>query len=323
MAGVSLSLDDVRAAAERLSGIAHRTPVLTSRTLDERTGSTAFLKAECLQRGGAFKFRGAFNMISSLGPEERERGVVAYSSGNHAQAVSLAARLLGASATILMPADTPPAKLDATRGYGAEIVTYDRYTQDREALGAALAAERGGLALVPPYEHPLIMAGQGTAALELLEDAPGLDALLVPVGGGGLIAGCGTAAKAVRPGIRVIGVEPENGDDTRRSLEAGERVRIPVPRTIADGQQADIPGELTFAVNRQVVDTIVTVSDAEILDAMAFLFDRMKLVTEPSGASAAAALLAGRAEAGGARVGVVISGGNVGAARFAELMAGR
>jgi threo-3-hydroxy-L-aspartate ammonia-lyase len=323
MAGVTLSLDDVRAAAERLSGIAHRTPVLTSRTLDERTGSTAFLKAECLQRGGAFKFRGAYNMISSLGPEERERGVVAYSSGNHAQAVSLAARLLGTSATILMPADTPPAKLEATRGYGAEIVTYDRYTEDREALGAALAAERGGLALVPPYEHPLIMAGQGTAALELLDDVPGLDALLVPVGGGGLIAGCATAAKALRPGIRVIGVEPKAGDDTRRSLEAGERVRIPVPRTIADGQQADIPGELTFAVNRQVVDTIVTVSDAEILDAMAFLFDRMKLVTEPSGASAAAALLAGRAEAGGARVGVIISGGNVGAARFAELMAGR
>ena len=323
MAGVSLSLDDVRAAAERLSGIAHRTPVLTSHTLDERTGSTAFLKAECLQRGGAFKFRGAYNMISSLGPEERERGVVAYSSGNHAQAVSLAARLLDTSATILMPADTPPAKLDATRGYGAEIVTYDRYSEDREALGAALAAERGGLALVPPYEHPLIMAGQGTAALELLEDAPGLDALLVPVGGGGLIAGCATAAKALRPGIRVIGVEPENGDDTRRSLEAGERVRIPVPRTIADGQQADIPGELSFAVNRQVVDTIVTVSDAEILDAMAFLFDRMKLVTEPSGASAAAALLAGRAETGGARVGVVISGGNVGVARFGELMAGR
>jgi threonine dehydratase len=323
MAGVTLSLDDVRAAAERLSGIAHRTPVITSRTLDERIGSTAFLKAECLQRGGAFKFRGAYNMISSLGPEERARGVVAYSSGNHAQAVSLAARLLGTSATILMPADTPPAKLDATRGYGAEIVTYDRYTEDREVLGAALAAERGGLALVPPYEHPLIMAGQGTAALELLEDAPGLDVLLVPVGGGGLIAGCATTAKALRPGIRVIGVEPEAGDDTRRSLEAGERVRIPVPRTIADGQQADIPGELTFAVNRQVVDTIVTVSDAEILDAMAFLFDRMKLVTEPSGASAVAALLADRAEAGGARVGVVISGGNVGAARFAELMAGR
>jgi threo-3-hydroxy-L-aspartate ammonia-lyase len=323
MARVTLSLDDVRAAAERLEGVAHRTPVLTSRTLDERTGASAFLKAECFQRGGAFKFRGAFNMISSLGSEERARGVVAYSSGNHAQAVSLAARLLGASATILMPADTPPAKLDATGGYGAEIVTYDRYAEDREALGAALAGERG-LVLVPPYEHPLIMAGQGTTALELLEDVPDLDVLLVPVGGGGLIAGCATAAKALRPQIRVVGVEPAAGDDTRRSLEAGERVRIPVPRTIADGQQADIPGELTFAVNRQVVDTIVTVSDPEIVDAMVFLFDRMKLVTEPSGASAAAALLAGHVpETGGARVGVVISGGNVGAARFAELMAGR
>ncbi len=321
-AAVPLSLDDVRAAAERLSGVAHRTPVLTSHTLDERTGATAFLKAECLQRGGAFKFRGAYNMISSLAADERESGVVAYSSGNHAQAVSLAARLVGTSATILMPADTPAAKLEATMGYGAEVVTYDRYTEDREALGAALADERG-LVLVPPYEHPLVMAGQGTAALELLEDVPDLDVLLVPVGGGGLIAGAATAAKALRPGIKVVGVEPEAGDDTRRSLEAGERVRIPVPRTIADGQQADIPGELTFAVNRQVVDAIVTVSDTEIVDAMAFLFDRMKLVTEPSGASAAAALLAGRAATHGARVGVVISGGNVGAARFAELMAAR
>jgi len=323
MAGVTLSLDDVRAAAKRLAGVAHRTPVLTSRTLDERIGASAVLKAECFQRGGAFKFRGAYNMISSLDPAQRARGVVAYSSGNHAQAVSLAARLLGTSATILMPADTPPAKLDATGGYGAEIVTYDRYTEDREALGTALADERG-LVLVPPYEHPLIMAGQGTTALELLEDAPDLDVLVVPVGGGGLIAGCATAAKALRPGIRVVGVEPATGDDTRRSLEAGERVRIPVPRTIADGQQADIPGELTFAVNRQVVDTIVTVPDDEILDAMAFLFDRMKLVTEPSGASATAALLAGHVPGvAGARVGAVISGGNVGAARFAELMAGR
>ena len=322
MAGVILSLDDVRAAAERLSGVAHRTPVLTSRTLNERTGATAFLKAECLQRGGAFKFRGAYTMISSLTLEQRAAGVVAYSSGNHAQAVSLAARIVGTSATILMPADTPAAKLAATRGYGAEVVTYDRYTEDREALGAALAEERG-LVLVPPYEHPLIMAGQGTSALELLEEAPDLDMLLVPVGGGGLIAGCATAAKAIRPGIRVIGVEPEAGDDTRRSLEAGERVRIPVPRTIADGQQADIPGELTFEVNRHVVDDIVTVSDSEIVDAMVFLFDRMKLVTEPSGASAAAALLAGRAETTGARVGVIISGGNVGASRFAELIAAR
>jgi threo-3-hydroxy-L-aspartate ammonia-lyase len=323
MRAVTLSLDDVRAAAERLAGVAHRTPALTSRTLDERTGATVFLKAECLQRGGAFKFRGAYNMISALEPGQREHGIVAYSSGNHAQAVSLASRLLDTSATILMPADTPAAKLDATRGYGAEVVTYDRYTEDREALGAALSEERG-LVLVPPYEHPLIMAGQGTAAIELLEDAPDLDLLLVPVGGGGLIAGCGTAAKALRPGIHVVGVEPEAGDDTRRALAAGERVRIPVPRTIADGQQADIPGELTFAVNRQVVDAIVTVSDAEIVDAMAFLFDRMKLVTEPSGATAAAALLARRVPgAAGARIGVVISGGNVGAGRFAELMAAR
>jgi threonine dehydratase len=320
---VLLSLDDVRAAAERLSGVAHRTPVLTSRTLDERTGATVFLKAECLQRGGAFKFRGAFNMISSLDPGQRARGVVAYSSGNHAQAVSLAARLLDTSATIIMPADTPAAKLEATMGYGAEVVTYDRYSEDREALGAALSKERG-LVLVPPYEHPLIMAGQGTAALELLEDVTDLDVLLAPVGGGGLIAGCATAAKALRPDIRVIGVEPAAGDDTRRSLEAGERIRIPVPRTIADGQQADIPGELTFAVNRQVVDMVVTASDGEIVDAMAFLFDRMKLVTEPSGASAAAALLAGHVpDTAGARVGIVISGGNVGVARFAELMATR
>jgi threonine dehydratase len=314
-----ISIEDVRAAATRLEGIAHRTPVLTSRTLDARTGASVFVKAECLQRGGAFKFRGAYNMISSLPADVRARGVVAYSSGNHAQAVAIAAGMLGSTAVILMPADTPPAKLDATRGYGAEVVTYDRYHEDREALGAALAAERG-LALVPPYEHPAVMAGQGTAALELLAEAPGLDLLLAPVGGGGLIAGCATAAKAVAPGIRVVGIEPEAGDDTRRSLAAGERVRIDTPRTIADGQQADIPGELTFAVNRRLLDAVELVSDAEILAAMAFLFDRMKLVTEPSGASAVAALLAGRVHAPGARVGVIVSGGNVGVARFCELL---
>ena len=316
-----ITLADVRAAGGRLAGVAHRTPVVTSRTLDERTGATVFLKAENLQRGGAFKFRGAYSMISSLPPAERDGGVVAYSSGNHAQAVALAARLLGTSATIVMPEDTPAAKMDATRGYGAEIVTYDRYTQDREALGAGLAAERG-LVLVPPYEHPLIMAGQGTAALELHEDVPDLDLLLVPVGGGGLIAGCATAAKALRPGIRVVGVEPEAGDDTRRSLAAGERVRIETPRTIADGQQADIPGEQTFAVNRRLVDAVEVVADAEIVEAMAFLFDRLKLVAEPSGASAVAALLSGRVDAAGKRVGVIVSGGNVGAARFAELISG-
>ena len=314
-----ITLDDVHAAAARLEGLAHRTPVLRSRTLDARTGASVHLKAECLQRGGAFKFRGAYNMISSLPDEARRRGVVAYSSGNHAQAVAIAAGMLGSKATILMPADTPPAKMEATRGYGAEVVTYDRYTEDREALGAALAAERG-LELVPPYEHPAVMAGQGTAALELLAEVPDLDLLLVPVGGGGLIAGCSTAAKALRPDIRVVGVEPEAGDDTRRSLAAGERVRIETPRTIADGQQADIPGRLTFEVNRQRVDAIDLVADAEILAGMAFLFDRMKLVAEPSGASAFSALLAGRIEAAGARVGVVISGGNVGVARFCQLL---
>ncbi len=317
-----IGLADVRAAAGRLAGVANRTPVITSRTLDERTGATVHLKAESLQRAGAFKFRGAYNMVSSLPAEERAGGVVAYSSGNHAQAVALAARLLATSATIVMPADTPAAKLEATRGYGAEVMTYDRYTEDREALGAALADERG-LVLVPPYEHPLVMAGQGTAALELMEDVPDLDLLLVPVGGGGLIAGCATAAKSLRPEIRVFGVEPEGGDDTRRSLAAGERVRIPMPRTIADGQQADVPGELTFAVNRRLVDGIAVVSDGEIVEAMAFLFDRVKLVAEPSGASAVAALMAGRVDAAGARVGVIVSGGNVGAARFCELMGGR
>jgi threo-3-hydroxy-L-aspartate ammonia-lyase len=314
-----ISVDDVRAAAARLDGIAHRTPVLTSRTLDARTGASVFLKAECLQRGGAFKFRGAYNMISALPAETRRRGVAAYSSGNHAQAVAIAAGMLDSAAVILMPADTPAVKLDATRGYGAEVVTYDRYREDREALGAALAAERG-LTLVPPYEHPAVMAGQGTAALELLDQAPRLDLLLVPVGGGGLIAGCATAAKALHPDIRVVGVEPETGDDTRRSLAAGERVRIEMPRTIADGQQADIPGRLTFEVNRRLVDAVELVSDADIVVAMAFLFDRMKLVAEPSGASALAALLAGRVSARGARVGVIVSGGNVGVARFCELL---
>ena len=314
-----IAIADVRAAAARLDGVAHRTPVLRSRTLDARTGASVHLKAECLQRGGAFKFRGAYNMISSLPAAARRRGVAAYSSGNHAQAVAIAAGMLESTAVILMPQDTPAAKLDATRGYGAEVVTYDRYREDREALGAALAEERG-LTLVPPYEHPAVMAGQGTAALELLEEVPDLDLLLAPVGGGGLIAGCATAAKALAPGIRVVGIEPEAGDDTRRSLAAGRRVRIETPRTIADGQQADIPGELTFAVNTRLLDGVELVSDADILAAMAFLFDRMKLVTEPSGASAVAALLAGHVRAPGGRIGVIVSGGNVGVARFCELL---
>jgi threo-3-hydroxy-L-aspartate ammonia-lyase len=317
-----IGLEDVRAAAGRIDGVAHRTPVLTSRTLDARTDARVLLKAECLQRAGAFKFRGAYSAISNLDPARRAAGVAAYSSGNHAQAVALAARLLGTTAVIVMPKDTPPAKARATAGYGAEVVTYDRYAEDRVAIGEALAAERG-LSLIPPYEHPDVIAGQGTAALELLEDAPDVDVLVVPVGGGGLVAGCATAAKALRPAIRIVGVEPEAGDDTRRSLEAGERVRIPVPRTIADGQQAEIPGELTFEVNRRLVDEVVVVSDAEIVAAMAFLFERLKVVTEPSGASALAAVLESRVRApSGATVGVVLSGGNVGLERFCELVAG-
>jgi threo-3-hydroxy-L-aspartate ammonia-lyase len=312
-----IDLDDVQAAARRLEGVAHRTPVFTSRTLDGLVGASAHLKAECFQRGGAFKFRGAYNKIASLPEHLRRRGVLAYSSGNHAQAVAIAASLLGTHATILMPEDAPTAKADATRGYGADVVTYDRWTESREEIGARLAEERG-FALVKPYDDPLVMAGQGTTALELLADVNGLDALVAPVGGGGLIAGCSTVANALAPEMRIVGVEPEAGDDTARSFAAGERVQIDVPRTIADGLQTTAPGELTFSVNRERVDEIVTVSDDQIVDAMAFLFDRMKLVVEPSGAVGVAALLAGRIS--GARVGVVLSGGNVGAARFAELL---
>jgi threo-3-hydroxy-L-aspartate ammonia-lyase len=315
-----ITLEDVRSAAERLRGVAHRTPVLTSRTLDAATGAAVLCKAECFQRGGAFKFRGAYTMISQLDDAQLARGVAAYSSGNHAQAVAIAASLVGSPATILMPADAPAVKVEATRGYGAEVVTYDRYAQDREQLGRELAQSRG-LTLVPPYEHPLIISGQGTVALELLQQEPRLDALLVPVGGGGLIAGCATAAKALAPSITVIGVEPQAGDDTRRSLAAGRRLRIAVPRTIADGQQAETPGKLTFAINRELVDAVELVSDAEIVAAMRFAFDRLKVVLEPSGASALAALLAGRVRLPGRRVGVVLSGGNVGAGRFAQLLA--
>jgi threonine dehydratase len=314
-----IQLEDVERAARRLAGVAHRTPVLTSRTLDERTGARVHVKAECFQRGGAFKFRGAYNKISSLDEDGLRRGVLAYSSGNHAQAVAIAASLLGSSATIVMPEDAPAAKLDATRGYGADVVAYDRWTESREEIGASLAAQRG-LELVKPYDDPLVMAGQGTVALELLEQVPELDLLLVPVSGGGLIAGCATAAKALRPGIRVIGIEPEAGGDTQRSLAGGERVRVDVPRTIADGLQATEPGELTFEVNRRRVDEVVTVSDEEIVDAMIFLFDRLKLVAEPSGAVGIAALLSGKVEARDRAAGVVLSGGNVGAARFAELV---
>jgi len=310
---------DIEDAARRIDGIAHRTPVLTSRALDEATGARVFLKAENLQRVGAFKFRGACNAVASLSEDERAAGVATVSSGNHAQALALAASLHGVRATILMPEDAPPNKLAATQGYGAEVIPFDRYAADREQLLAELVAERGSVP-IHPYDDPRVMAGQGTVALELLEQAGPLDLLLVCVGGGGLIAGCATAAAALAPDTRVVGVEPEAGDDTRRSLAAGERVRIPVPRTIADGQQLPIPGELTFEVVRALVSEVTVASDPEILAAMRFLFERLKTVAEPSGACALAALLAGRVAARGLRVGVTITGGNVAPERFSQLL---
>ncbi|MFH8793385.1 pyridoxal-phosphate dependent enzyme [Streptomyces sp. NPDC017941] len=316
-----VTLDDVRDAAARLEGVAHRTPVLRSRTLDARVGAEVFLKCENLQRVGAFKFRGAYNAVSRLAPEQLAKGIASFSSGNHAQAVALAARELGSSAVIVMPEDTPRSKREAAEGYGAKIVTYDRYTGDRVAIGEALAAERG-LALIPPYEHPHVIAGQGTAALELIEEVGELDLLLTPVGGGGLIAGSATAVKGLSGGIQVVGVEPEAGDDTKRSLAAGHRVTIPVPRTVADGQAAETPGELTFSINRRLVDGIALVSEDDIRAAMRFAFERLKTVVEPSGATALAAALSGRLDTVPPRIGIVLSGGNVDARRFAELCGG-
>jgi threonine dehydratase len=302
--------DDVRAAARVLDGVAHRTPVIASRTL----GENVVLKPENLQRGGAFKFRGAYNKISSL---PAGTPVFAYSSGNHAQAVALSSKLLGSPATILMPEDAPQSKLDATRGYGAEVVLYDRYSGDRESIADELAAERGA-ALVRPYDDPLIMAGAGTAALELLEDAGVVETLVVPVGGGGLIAGSATIAKEL--GVKwVVGVEPQAGDDWKQSFAAGAIVAIDVPRTIADGLQTHAPGKLTWEVASRLVDEIVTVTDQQMVEAMRFAFERLKLVIEPSGAVGIAAVLNGLVS--GDRIGVIVSGGNVGAARFAELIA--
>ncbi|PRX96669.1 threo-3-hydroxy-L-aspartate ammonia-lyase [Allonocardiopsis opalescens] len=313
-----VTLDDVRDAAARIEGVAHRTPVLRSRTLDRLVGAQVFLKCENFQRVGAFKFRGAYNAAARLPRERLAAGVAAWSSGNHAQAVALAARELGTKAVILMPEDAPGSKVAATTGYGAEVVTYDRYSGDRTAIGEALAAERG-LALIPPYEHPHVIAGQGTAALELLAETGELDMLVAPVGGGGLMAGCAITATALHPGIRMVGVEPEAGDDTARSLTAGHRVTIDVPRTIADGQAVPTPGELTFSVNQRLVDTIALVTDDELRHAMRFAFERLKLVIEPSGASGLAALLSGRVENVPPRIGVIISGGNIDTGRFAEL----
>jgi threonine dehydratase len=311
------SFADIQSAAGRLRGVAHRTPVVTSRTLDALTGSRAFLKCENLQRMGAFKFRGAYNRIVQLTPRERERGVVAFSSGNHAQGVALAARLLGAPATIVMPSDAPAAKVAATRGYGAEVVGYERAAMNRAAIAESLARERGAT-VVPPYDDPDVIAGQGTAALELIEDAGALDVLLVPLGGGGLLAGSALAASALAPRIAVYGVEPAAGDDWLQSWQRGEIVSIPVPQTIADGQQTQSPGALTWPIVHSLCAGILTVTDDEIRAAMKFAFERLKLVAEPSGACALAALLSGKVEVGRKRVGVTISGGNADPRIFAD-----
>ncbi|MCW5966876.1 MAG: threo-3-hydroxy-L-aspartate ammonia-lyase [Blastocatellales bacterium] len=305
-----LRFDDVLAAKERLRGAAHRTPVMTSRQFNEAAGCEVYFKCENLQRAGAFKFRGAYNALASLDEETRKRGVIAYSSGNHAQAVALAAKMFGAPAVLVMPQDAPKAKAAATRDYGAEIVFYDRYTENRAGIGARIAAERG-LTMIPPYDDYRVMAGQATAAVELIEDVPELDDLLVPTSGSGLLAGSAVAVRTLRPGARVYGVEPEEGNDTLLSLRRGERITIEVPRTIADGLQVTTPGELTFPIVRELVEDILLVSDREIIDAMRFMLERMKIVVEPSGAVGAAAVRSRKTDFAGRRVGVILSGGNV------------
>ncbi|NTW02186.1 MAG: pyridoxal-phosphate dependent enzyme [Oscillochloris sp.] len=315
---LAIGLNDVRAAAERLQGVAHHTPVHTSRTLNALAGRELFLKCENFQRGGAFKFRGAYNAIAQLNPAERAAGVAAFSSGNHAQGVALAAQLLGVPAVICMPDDAPAVKLAATRGYGAEVVIYERATADREAFARTVAAERSRT-LIPPYDHPHIMAGQGTAALELLEEVPDLDALLTPVGGGGLLAGCCVAAHGVRQQIRIFGVETVGADDVRQSLERGERVGIPAPTTIADGIRTPAPGRLTFPILQRHVEQVLVVDDTAVLDALRLLLLRLKLVVEPTGAVALAAVLAGLLPTECRRVGVVISGGNLDPGLLARL----
>jgi threonine dehydratase len=313
--------DDVIAAAARLQGHAHRTPVLRSRTADARWGAQLFFKCENFQRMGAFKFRGAFNALSKFDAAQRKAGVIAFSSGNHAQAIALAASILGMPAVIVMPNDAPAAKLAATRGYGAEVVQYDRFTEDREALTRRLAGERG-MTLIPPYDHPDVIAGQGTAVKELIEDVGALDVLYICLGGGGLTSGSALSARALSPDCKIYGVEPEAGNDGLQSLRAGRIVHIDTPKTIADGAQTQHLGEYTFGIIRRDVDDIVTVSDAQLVDAMRFFAERMKMVVEPTGCLAFAAACAAGDAIRGARVGVVISGGNVDLGRFAALLAG-
>lgn len=321
MTALPISFDDVAAAHDRLRGVAHRTPVLTSSTANALSGAQLYFKCENFQRMGAFKFRGAYNSIAQFTPEQKAGGVITFSSGNHAQAIALSAKLLGVKAVIVMPEDAPAVKVAATRGYGGEVVFYNRYTEDREALGRRLAAERG-LTLIPPYDHPHVMAGQGTAAKELIEEVGELDLLLVCLGGGGLLSGCAVAARALSPRCTIVGVEPEAGNDGQRSLRSGEIVHIDTPKTIADGAQTQHLGQYTFAVIRQLVDDIATVSDAELVETMKFFASRMKIVVEPTGCLAAAAALQGKVDVKGKRVGVIVSGGNVDLMRFAGLVSG-
>ena len=328
MTPLAIEFSDIAAAAQRLHGVAHRTPVLQSRIADERCGARVFFKAEHLQRMGAFKFRGAYNALAQFTPEQKRAGALAFSSGNHAQAIALSARLLGMPSVIVMPQDAPAAKLAATRAYQAmpagaarsEVILYDRYTEDRAAIGARIAAERG-MTLIPPFDHPQVMAGQGTAALELINEVGHLDALLVCVGGGGLISGCAVAAKHKLPAIEVIGVEPEAGNDTQQSLARGEIVTIALPQTLADGAQTTASGQLTFPVIQALVQRIVTVSDAQLVRTLQFFAERMKQVVEPTGCLGAAALLEGVLDLRGARVGVILSGGNVDLPAYARLLA--
>ena len=312
--------DDVAAAAHRLKGMAHRTPVLRSTSADESTGAQVFFKCENLQRTGAFKFRGAYNTLAQFTPEQRERGVLAFSAGNHAQAIALSARLLDMPAVIVMPEDAPASKMAATREYGAQVVTYNRYTEDREAISRRLAHERG-MTLVPPFDHPHVIAGQGTAAMELLEEVPGLDYLFVCVGGGGLLAGSTLAAQAMAPGCRLVGVEPEAGNDVQQSFKAGHIVQIPTPHTIADGAQTQALGQLTFPIIAEGVEDMVTATDEQLVQALRFFAERMKIVVEPTGALAFAGARNGSVDVRGKRVGVLISGGNVDLPRYARFLA--
>ena len=305
-----VTFEDVQRAAERIKNIAQRTPVMTSHAFNEKAGVDAFFKCENFQKGGAFKIRGAANFLYSIPKDELPRGVVAYSSGNHAQAVAIAAKSVGAPATLVMPEDAPHSKMEATRAQGPRIITYDRFKDDRGAIGAKISAESGAT-LVPPYDHPWTMAGAGTVALELLEQAPDLDALLVCIGGGGLIAGCAIAAKHLKPSIRIFGVEPVNANDTYQSFAAGKCVEIAAPDTIADGLRSPSPGELTFPIIQRHVEKILLVSEEEIRGTVTFLLTRMKILVEPSGAVSAAAALFGKLPAGLGRVGIVLSGGNV------------